>query len=89
MIPLLIPIITSLAGVLIPKLVGTAEKELAGAAGSEKKEWVMGFFDDLQEILVDRGVLDAQKSAVWDSLQPMISSMIESAVASMKKPKAP
>ena len=88
MLPLLIPIITSLAGILIPKLVGTAEKELQGAAGHEKKEWVMGFFDDLQEILVSRGILDEKKSAVWDSLEPLLSGMIENAVEAMKKAKA-
>jgi len=88
MLPLLIPIITSLAGILIPKLVGTAEKELVGAAGSEKKEWVMGFFDDLQEILVSRGILDEKKSAMWDALEPLLSGMIENAVEAMKKAKA-
>ena len=87
MIALLIPIITSLAGVLIPKLVGKAEAELPEAAGHEKKEWVMGFFDDLQEILVVRGILDEKKSAIWDSMEPLLSGMIESAVSSMKKSK--
>lgn len=84
-LPTLIP---ALINKVVPKLVQDAEVKLADHSGEQKKEWVMAFFDDLEEVLAARDLITPKVRAVWNAMQPTISEAIERAVERMKAKKA-
>lgn len=89
MLALLIPVLSAVLPGIISKVVNRAEVELPNAPGAEKKEWVMGLFTDIWDIVEVR-VPSIQKyeDLFKNTILPHVSTIIEAEVSKMKQPKA-
>ena len=90
LLPLLIPIVSAVAPILIPRLVDRAipklvvQAEQINGPGEMKMGWVLGFFDDLEKILVARDLVSPRVLAVWAAVKPTLVARIEIALVRLK-----
>jgi len=88
LIPLLSALLPAVVKLVLPKVIVKAEDVMQGAAGAEKKQWVLECFEDVYDILKAKGALSEKWDSAFQLVMPKLSDWIEDALEKLKRKNA-